>query len=408
MFVDDESEETTSTGLTTRTLEAQVIERSAQIRNLPTEHEAVREPTEEHEDLYRYIVELNALIPWTTDPMGQVQTMGMSWFGTTGLTFEETQGDGWSRALHPEDRQWILSLWYRTTKESGKLSADFRVRLTDGTYRWHRALAAPRFGSDGRVIRYYGTMTDIDEQKQASDGLQHVQAELIHASRLSAMDAMASTLAHELNQPLTAIANYMRGCVRLLANVEGSAVPMIVEALTEADQNAVRAGEITRRLRETVRRGSLEKISEDLPRLIAEACKIALDDELASGIRCRLDQATELRTVFVDRIQIQQVLINLLRNAVEALRNIHDREIVIATHVLSKQFCEVVVRDNGPGLAPEVKERLFSTFNSTKEDGMGIGLSISRTIIEAHGGDIWAEDFPDGGTAFHFTLPCGR
>ncbi|MES2498499.1 MAG: PAS domain-containing protein [Pseudomonadota bacterium] len=382
-----------------------VQKETAKLKELSIEREAALDRMKESEELYRFTVELNSLIPWTADPTGLVLNAGAEWFATTGFTLAETLGDGWSHALHPEDQMAVLPRWHALAKAGEELDIDYRLRQVDGTYRWCKARAAPRLGSDGAVLRYYGTIADINERREAGERLKKIQSELIHVSRLSAMDAMASTLAHELNQPLTSIANYLRGCVRMIASLEGDAVPDIVYGLTEADKSAVRAGKIMKSLREMATQGNLARKSEDLPDLIEQACGIALVDARTLGIRLRLDLASEARTVMVDRVQIQQVLINLLRNAVEALRTMPGSEIVVSTQPLSDRFCEVMVRDNGPGLAPEIKDRLFSAFNSTKTDGMGIGLSISRTIIESHGGDIWADSRTGEGTAFHLTLP---
>ena len=388
-------------------LETRVAERTSQLNRLSTEREVALSSMQESEELYRFTVELNALIPWTADAAGQVQTVGAQWVATTGLTLEETRGDGWSRCLHPDDRQHVLRNWHSTVAAGQEFDLDYRLRRVDGTYIWCRSRAAPLFANDGTPLRYYGTIANIDERRRATERLQEVQSELIHVSRMSAMDAMASTLAHELNQPLTAIANYLRGCTRLIAEVEGDSVPMIVNALAEADQCAVRAGKIMRSLREMVTQGNLVRTKEDLGELIAQACRIALVDAGTLGIRFRLDLAPEVPTVTVDRVQIQQVVINLVRNSVDALQNLPDREIVVATYPLSDTMCEVMIRDNGPGLAAETKERLFSAFNTTKKNGMGIGLSISRTIVELHGGDIWANSGDGSGTSFHFTLPSG-
>lgn len=388
-------------------LETRVSERTYQLNQLSIEREAALTSMQESEELYRFTVLLNALIPWTADADGQVETVGAHWVSMTGLSMEESRGDGWSHALHPDDRQQVLREWHATVAAGAEFDLDYRLRRADGTYIWCRSRAAPRFGGDGAPIRYYGTIADVDERRRANERLQELQSELIYVSRTSAMDAMASTLAHELNQPLTAIANYLRGCTRLIADVKGDSVHMIAKALAEADQCAVRAGKIMRSLREMVTQGNLVRTRENLGELITQACRIALVDAGTLGIRFGLDLAPEVPTVTVDRVQIQQVVINLVRNAVEALQNLPDREIVVATYPLSDTMCEVMIRDNGPGLPVEAKARLFSAFNTTKKNGMGIGLSISRTIIELHGGDIWANSSLGSGTSFHFTLPSG-
>jgi two-component system sensor kinase FixL len=222
------------------------------------------------------------------------------------------------------------------------------------------------------------------------------------------MGAMASTLAHEINQPLTAITNYLRGSRRMLDTVEGDRLPEIREALEAAEAGALRAGQIVRRLRELVARGNVSMKTEDLPRLIDEACVLGFVDAHLRRISHRVAADPAARWVYADRIQIQQVLINLIRNAVHAMREQPTRHIRITTALSSSDMVEVSVEDSGVGLSPEIRDALFSPFRSTKAEGMGIGLSISRTIVEAHGGRIWAEDRNGGGAIFRFTLPLAE
>jgi len=223
-------------------------------------------------------------------------------------------------------------------------------------------------------------------------------------SRFTALGEMASTLAHEINQPLTAINNYLRGCHRLAQRLEGESVPVLRDALAKAGDQALRAGQIIRRLREFVARGDSERRIENLPRLIEDASTLALvgSREHAIAVHFRLDPRAE--QVVVDRIQIQQVFVNLIRNASEILMDSPgEREISIETKFLGDTV-QVSVADSGTGLAPEVRTNLFQPFVTTKQKGMGLGLSICRTIIEAHGGKIWVEERPEGGTIFRFTL----
>ena len=213
---------------------------------------------------------------------------------------------------------------------------------------------------------------------------------------------MASTLAHELNQPLTVITNYVRGSRRMLAGRPDC--DMVDDALELADRSALRAGEIIRRVRELVTKGDVQRQPEDLSTLVREAASLAMIDAYSSGIDFHCDLATAPIEVMVDRVQIQQVLLNLLRNASEAVFGCTERRITVTTARTSEDFCEVIVSDTGPGLAPGVAERLFEPFNTSKRNGTGIGLSISRTIIEAHGGAIWHRKAPAGGAMFGFLL----
>jgi two-component system sensor kinase FixL len=213
---------------------------------------------------------------------------------------------------------------------------------------------------------------------------------------------MASALAHELNQPLSAISNYLRGGQRLLK--AGGDMALVTEAMDKAADQAVRAGDIIRRLRAYVARGTSEWAPEHVAKLVEEASALALigAKELGIQIDLRLDADADL--VLVDRVQIQQVLVNLIRNAAEAMAITPRRALTVASAAAEEGMVEVSVRDTGTGLAPEAAEKLFSPFFSTKAHGLGVGLSICRTIIEAHGGRIWAEANPGGGTVFRFTL----
>jgi two-component system, LuxR family, sensor kinase FixL len=256
----------------------------------------------------------------------------------------------------------------------------------------------------GEIRIFTGFVRDLTERQQTEARLHELQSELIHSSRLSAMGTMASTLAHELTQPLTAVANYVASSRDLLEAPDAETIEIVRDALGEAESQSVLAGQIVRRLRDFVSKGDLEKRVEVLPRLIEEASALALVGVGAKTVRVRLDLDERARHVLADRVQIQQVLLNLVRNAVEAMEISPKRELTIATHDRGDEV-EVQVADTGPGLAAEVAETLFQPFVSTKGQGMGLGLSICKTIIEAHGGELTAISTPGAGTTFRFTLP---
>jgi two-component system sensor kinase FixL len=253
--------------------------------------------------------------------------------------------------------------------------------------------------------RYFtGFIRDLTERQQTEARLQELQTELVHISRLTALGEMASTLAHELNQPLSAIANYLKGSLRLVP--DGPDLARVKVGIEKAAEQALRAGEIIRRLREFVARGETEARTEDLSKLVEEASALALVGAKQFGVNVRYELDPEAERVHADKVQIQQVLLNLVRNAIEAMAEADSprRELVISTRRTSAEQVELAVADTGPGLAPEVEARLFQPFITTKRQGMGVGLSISRTIIEAHGGQIWTERAEQGGTVFRFTL----
>jgi len=255
---------------------------------------------------------------------------------------------------------------------------------------------------DGRF--FTGFINDLTERQETEHQLQELQTELARLSRLTAMGEMASTLAHEINQPLSAISNYLQGCSRLLESVENDNVAKVRDALGETTKQTLRAGQIIRQLREFVARGEAEKRPENLNKLIEEASALALVGAQEEGVKTLFRFKSNTDTVLVEKIQIQQVLLNLMRNAIEAMHDCDRKELLVTTAAVDGYMIQVSVADTGQGLSETIGDRLFQPFVTTKPSGMGVGLSISRRIIEAHGGKMWAESNPGGGTIFHFTL----
>lgn len=527
------------------TLEARVRARTKELRTANErllreidERHAAEQQLRESEELYRYTVELSRQLVWTADSTGRITSLSPRFGELTGLEPGTDPHEGWLTVVHPDDYSGLMETWAATIESLRPNTAEFRMRLADGSYRTFLARAAPRLDEHGNVIRWYGftedvedrkraeaaqreaeeryrlaakatddaiwdldlasnkirwsesaadslgypgrrlgttslawwedrvhpedyrqavetldeairkgkarwtatyrfrkadgsygtffdrgfitrnaqgetvravgAMTDITERERATEEVRRIQAELIHVSRLSAMGTMASTLAHELNQPLTAVTNYVRGSRRLLVKTDEERLDQVAEALERAENGALRAGQIVRRLRELVARGTAAVRPEELPKLIEEAGVLAFIDAHLLGVTRRIELDPGALWVEVDRIQIQQVLINLIRNALQAMENSKRREVAIESRRISDHHVELSVSDTGSGISDEVRETLFSPFQGTKADGLGIGLSISRTIIEAHGGKIWAEDREGGGTVFRLTLPLGE
>ncbi|MDH6257426.1 sensor protein FixL [Bradyrhizobium sp. BR13661] len=295
---------------------------------------------------------------------------------------------------------------YRSTKDPHIIGIGRIVtgKRRDGTtFPMHLSIGEMQSGGEPY---FTGFVRDLTEHQQTQARLQELQSELVHVSRLSAMGEMASALAHELNQPLAAISNYMKGSRRLLAGSADPNLTKIESALDRAAEQAVRAGQIIRRLRDFVARGESEKRVESLSKLIEEAGALGLAGAREQNIQLRfsLDQNSDF--VLADRVQIQQVLVNLFRNALEAMAQSPRRELVVTNTRVGDDTIEVEVSDTGSGFQDDVIPNLFQTFFTTKETGMGVGLSISRSIIEAHGGRMWAENNTSGGATFRFTLPA--
>lgn len=274
-------------------------------------------------------------------------------------------------------------------------------RKDGSTFPMELAVGEARVGGS----RFFtGFVRDLTERRDQERRLQELQSELVHVSRLTAMGEMASSLAHELNQPLSAIASYMNGSVTLL-EAPNPDLDKLRGALSRAGDQALRAGDIIKRLREFVAKGETEHTLEDPAKMMEEASALALVGVKDQDVRVDLRLARDIGRVIVDKIQIQQVALNLIRNAIDAMADAPRRQLEIRVRADDERTIRISVADTGPGLEPEVRERLFQPFVTTKSTGMGVGLSICRTIIEAHGGRIWTEDNKGGGAIFSFTLP---
>jgi PAS domain S-box-containing protein len=374
------------------------------------EQEQAQRAQREAEERYRLAAQATNDAIWDCDLIEGVIDWGDNAAPVLGVEngpLGRTPGSWWSDRLHPEERaELIESMDEAISSGATRWSRTYRFRRDNGSYAdvFDRGFIIR--DAAGKAVRAVGAMQDLTERRHAEAEIRRMQAELIHVSRLSAMGTMASTLAHELNQPLAAISNFLSGTKRI---AERPDVPqaVLIEALDGAEAASRRAGEILRRLRELVSRGKVSVQTEHLPELIDEARVLAFVDEAARDIDYRLALDPKLAWVKVDRIQIQQVMINLVRNAIEAMASSERREVRITTRPAGSMV-EIEVADSGPGIAPQDMESLFSEFMTTKSEGMGLGLPISRTIVEAHGGAIRAENRPEGGAAFVFTLPRAK
>jgi two-component system sensor kinase FixL len=256
--------------------------------------------------------------------------------------------------------------------------------------------------------RFAGFIRDVSARHAAEQSLNELRSELLHVSRLSELGEMASALAHELNQPLTAIINYLEACRRLLEQKHGAEDEKTTGLMRKASDQAHRAGQIIQQLRKFIAKGETEHQLEDINPVVHEAVELALVGSQKTPVTLTLDLSPDLPGVMIDRVQIQQVVMNLVRNSIEALSEVEERVLTIRTLEARNGFLQVDVIDTGPGLAKEVAERLFQPFVTTKPGGIGIGLSICKSIVDSHGGKLWATANPKGGTAFHIRLPTNR
>ena len=251
---------------------------------------------------------------------------------------------------------------------------------------------------------FTGFVRDLTESQQQAATVEELQGELFRVGRLTAMGELASGLAHELNQPLSAIANYLHGAERLVAE-EPIDRSLLTEALRKAGGQALRAGEVIQRLRDFIGRGEAEHRAESISKLIEEASALALIGVKEHGVRVTTEFNPDADLVIADRVQIQQVIINLMRNAVDAMRGMRPAELKVRVSLCAPGFTEIAISDTGSGISEDVRGRLFEPFMTTKKEGMGVGLSICRTIVESHEGTISASNNDGGGATFAFTLP---
>ena len=318
----------------------------------------------------------------------------------------------WLETIHADDRAHCLRAFQRiATGKSEQELAEYRIVLPDGKIRWVRDSATVTHLGPHR-FRVDGVVSDITDRKRAEASLQdsqtrleNLQSELLRVSRLTDMGQMAAALAHEINQPLASAANYLGACRLLLekSSVDAHALTEARDRLALASDQVVRAGQIIRRIRNFIARGETERRLESARDVLEEACGLALAGVQRRGIVVRTTVNTSAQ-VLVDRVQIQQILVNLVRNAVDAMRDTPRKELTIL--VSEKDgMVETCVSDTGIGLPGEVTDRLFEPFASTKAEGMGLGLSVCRKIVEDHGGKIFTQHSPGGGMTFCFTMP---
>ncbi len=323
------------------------------------------------------------------------------------LSADEPAGpNNFAERVHPDDQPHARERWQQHLEsDQSHFEIEFRSRKAGGGYRWLLARVRTVRDAQARPARMAGSISDISARKHAEEESRQRQAELAHVLRVSAMDDMAASIAHELNQPLAAIVNYARGCTHRLDGL--GVAPEVLEALDRIASEALRAGDIVRSLKRVVRKEPPGESSVDIGALAHEAAQLVRPDATERGIAVRLDITPSLPPVLADRVQIEQVMLNLLRNAVESITR-HPLLIAVRAQATPSGGVSVAVSDTGIGIPAALMQRVFAPFFTTKTSGLGMGLSISRTIVESHGGRLWAEPNAGAGMTFSFTLPAER
>ncbi len=348
---------------------------------------------------------------WDLDKITNKVWWNETYTKTFGRPPEENTWEWWLDRIHPNDRERVRdSLAAVPDSDSERWYEEYRMQLPDGSYAYVLDRAYIARDKTGKTTRILGAMRDITKQVEADIRHKELQSELNHVARLSNMNEMATGLAHEINQPLTAITHYCDAAQSLLAS-ESISNNTLNEILQSASEQAHRAGEIIRHCRQFVSKQPMQKLVVNLNDLTQETVRYLSSDLQDQNISIQVSIDEKLPAVQIDKVQIQQVLVNLIRNGLEAMHNNHGkvRKLTVYTHLNGKNANEpeaqVTVADTGPGLKPSNIDNLFQPFYTTKTNGMGMGLSISRSIIDAHGGKLWLDSQNNNETQFHFTLP---
>lgn len=366
---------------------------------------AAAEALRESEEHLRLAQEAGGVGTWEWNPERRVATCSEGYRKLYGLDLKgpgHQSPEDWLAQVHPDDRDRVQ--WFKgTSPPSGRMQNEYRIIRPDGATRWIVDRGVALYDAEGKLVRLLGANVDITEAREAEERLRELQSQVLHASRLSAMGQMAAAMAHELNQPIGAASNFLNAASTALRKGAPDGPARALARLEKAAEQTLRAGAILRRLRDFVTRGECDKRILSARGLVEDAVALALIGNRHPALRVKFDFASSDPHVLADQIQIQQVLFNLVKNALEAMEGQGERELVLTTRIVREEEAEISVADSGPGLPANAKT-LFRPFETSKEKGMGIGLSICRTIIEAHGGRLWAEPRPGGGTLFRFTL----
>ena len=350
------------------------------------------------------IVETIPGLVWCAAPNGELNYLNQRLLDHTGTSASDWAQFGWKNLLHPDDAEPTARAWAHAVATGKPLEVQCRLRRFDGVYRWFRALGQAARDGEGGVTRWYGLLIDIDDRKNAEEALRSSEARLSRAIQTATVGEFAAAIAHEVNQPLAAVVTNGQACLRWLS-AQPPGIAKAYEAVERIVRDGKEAGEVVRRIRALFKQAAVEKIELDLNELIREVLHLLNGEMARRRVAVETDLRPDLVPVAGDRVQLQQLVFNLLLNGIEAMDSVVDRpkQLFISSKRSSPETVLVEVRDYGIGLKDT--DRIFEAFFTTKDNGMGMGLAISRSIIDAHQGRLWATSAEGVGTTFSFTLP---
>ena len=346
---------------------------------------------------------------WTLKPDGTPDFVNQVWLDFAGQTldFVRSHPEAWMNAVHPEDRATASRAFWDGVRSGRSFTFETRsLRALDRTYRWHLQQAEVLRDAQGKVLKFVGTTTDIDDQKRAEEQLRQAQGDLARINRVTTMGELTASLAHEISQPISGTITNTDVCLRKLSH-DRPDLDEVRTAVTRIGRDAKRAAEILGRIRSQFEKGSLDRQTLDVNEMFRETFALLRGEAERYNISVRMDLAADLPGISGDRVQLQQVAMNLIVNSIEAMKGVERmREMVITSHRDEKDQVLVSVSDSGIGLPPHLAEQIFDPFFTSKPHGTGMGLRISRSIIESHGGRLWAAGSLRHGATFHLTLPA--
>jgi len=352
------------------------------------------------ETKFREAVETMPALAFIAMPDGQRTFVNGRWVEYTGLTEEQALGSGWQAAVHPDDLSRVLKTWHESLIGGRRLEYEARLRGgREEDYRWFQTRAVPVRDKRGKIVKWYGVINDIEDRKRA----EQLQADLAHVNRVSTLGELTASLAHDIKQPIGAAVTNAEACARFLDRDQPD-VSEAREAALEMARDAKHAAQIIDRVRSLYRKDSSHLDIVDVNEIIREMVLLLRGESHRYAVSLRTDLAEELPTITADRVQLQQVFMNLMLNGIEAMRE-NAGELIIKSQLREDGKLQISVTDNGVGLPPEKADQIFNAFFTTKPQGTGLGLAITRSIVESHGGRVWAAANPERGTTFHFTLP---
>ena len=351
------------------------------------------------------IINTMPVLAWSALPDGTVEFFNQRWLDYTGLSPEQAHGSGWAQAVHDDDLGRMTEYWQSMIASGGPGEIEARFRRFDGDYRWFLFRADPLRDELGGIIKWYGTNTDIDDRKRAEEALRNTQAELARMMRVMTMGQLTASIAHEVSQPLSGIITNASTCLRMLKgdppNIDGAR-----ETVQRTIRDGNRASEVITRLRTLFSKKQIDVEPLDLNEAAREVITLLSGELQKNNVILKLE-FNDLPPVNGDRVQLQQVILNLIRNGSDAMDTVNNqpRQLIIKTE-MDGDHVTVSVQDSGVGFSPEIGDRLFESFFTTKQEGMGVGLSLSRSIVEAHRGRLWAASNDGPGATFAFSIPC--